>query len=60
MKFLALLGVLAIVVGLFWVGQGLGYINWPAESFMISQKQWVYYGGGLALAGLVVLLFARR
>ena len=33
---------------------------WPAESFMISQAKWIYYGGALAAAGLVMIVFARR
>ena len=29
-------GTLAVLMGLLWIGQGLGYVRWPAESFMIS------------------------
>jgi hypothetical protein len=58
-----LLTVIAIIIlaaGLFFMGQGAGYIRWPAESFMVSATQWVYYGGGIALVGLVLLVLARR
>ena len=44
---LLLIGMLVCAAGIFFAGQGLGYINWPASSFMISQMKWVYYGGGL-------------
>ena len=52
--------VLAIFVGLFWIGQGLGYIQWPPSSFMISQRQWSVYGSMLVLVGLLGAWFARR
>jgi hypothetical protein len=48
----------ALAAGLLFVGQGLGYIRWPASSFMISQVRWVYYGGGIALAGLILIVLA--
>jgi hypothetical protein len=38
----------------------LGYIRWPAESFMIGQANWVYYGGAIAIAGLLLIMVARR
>jgi hypothetical protein len=42
------------------MGQGAGYIRWPAESFMIGQFRWVNYGGAAAFAGLLIIVFARR
>ncbi|KQR84150.1 hypothetical protein [Sphingomonas sp. Leaf343] len=54
------LGVLATLMGLLWIGQGLGYIHWPASSFMLDQRVWADYGAGLAVAGLLMLLVARR
>jgi hypothetical protein len=59
MKALVLIvGLAALASGLLFVGQGLGIINWPASSFMISQIRWVYYGGAIALAGLVLIVLA--
>jgi hypothetical protein len=57
---LTIIGIIAVAMGLLWMGQGAGYIRWPAESFMISQTQWIYYGGGLALVGLVLIIYTRR
>ncbi len=54
------IGALAIAVGLLWVGQGTGYVNWPRSSFMISQVQWAYYGAALGIAGLLMIVFAQR
>ena len=57
---LTLIGIIALAMGLLWMGQGSGYIPWPASSFMISQSQWIYYGGITAVVGLVIIVFARR
>lgn len=57
---LSIIGGLAIAVGLLWVGQGTGYVNWPQSSFMISQVQWAYYGTGLGIIGLLAIVFAQR
>jgi hypothetical protein len=56
---LVILGSLALLVGLLWVGQGTGVIHWPASSFMIDQRPWVTRGAILAIAGLVLILFSR-
>ncbi len=54
------LGVLLGLVGLLWIGQGLGVVRWPASSFMIDQSAWVTRGAILAVTGLVLILFACR
>ena len=56
---LVILGSLAILVGLLWVGQGEGMIHWPASSFMIDQRPWVTRGAILAVAGLLLIFFSR-
>jgi hypothetical protein len=57
---LTLIGIIVLAMGLLWMGQGSGYIPWPASSFMISQTKWIYYGGALAVVGLVLIVIARR
>jgi uncharacterized membrane protein len=59
-RLLTIIGMLLAASGLFWMGQGSGYIRWPAESFMIDQSRWIYYGGGTALVGLLLVIFAVR
>jgi uncharacterized membrane protein len=54
------LGILALLIGVLWIGQGTGYINWPQSSFMISQIQWAYYGAALAVVGLILIWRGRR
>lgn len=57
---LAIPGVLMIAMGLLWVGQGLGWVHWPPESFMLDQRPWAWRGGALAVAGIGLMLWARR
>jgi hypothetical protein len=54
------LGVLLTLIGLLWIGQGLGYIAWPGTSFMIGERVWADYGSALAVAGLLIVIAARR
>ncbi|WP_174293142.1 hypothetical protein [Sphingomonas bacterium] len=57
---LVVLGTLCALLGLLWIGQGLGYIHWPASSFMLDQRPWADRGAALAVVGLVLILAARR
>jgi hypothetical protein len=57
---LTLIGIIALAMGLLWMGQGSGYIPWPASSFMISQTKWIYYGSALAVVGIILIVVARR
>jgi hypothetical protein len=53
-------GVMAILVGVIWIGQGTGYFPYPRSSFMINDMAWVYYGIALAVLGLVAVAVSRR
>jgi hypothetical protein len=57
---LLVVGILAILIGLIWIGQGTGYFPYPASSFMISQMPWAYGGAVLAAFGLVAVVVSRR
>ena len=57
---LLLIGVILLAAGLLFVGQGWGLIRWPARSFMIDETRWIYYGGVIAVAGLVLIIVSRR
>jgi uncharacterized membrane protein len=59
-KLLLIVGVVALAIGLLWIGQGTGVINWPQSSFMIRQVQWAAYGSALAVFGLVLIWQSRR
>ena len=53
------IGVLALLMGLLWVGQGLGIVHWPASSFMLEQREWAVKGALVAVVG-AVLIFLNR
>jgi len=57
---LTIVGIIVLAMGLLWIGQGSGYVPWPASSFMISQTQWIYYGAVTAAVGLLLVIVARR
>jgi len=57
---LLIIGVLAFLMGIVWIGQGTGYFPYPKQSFMIDQMPWAYRGGALAAVGLVLFLISRR
>jgi hypothetical protein len=57
---LLIVGVLALAVGLLWIGQGTGTIKWPQASFMINQIQWAGYGAAMAALGLIFIWQAKR
>jgi hypothetical protein len=48
------IGVLALVAGLGFVGNGVRFFAYPGDSFMM-----VYYGAGIAVVGLLLIIFSR-
>ena len=55
-----IIAIFCILMGLLWVGQGLGLVNWPASSFMIDQRPWATRGAILAVVGVTLLIVATR
>ena len=53
-------GVIAMLIGLIWIGQGTGYFPYPRSSFMINEIAWAYYGMALAVLGLVAVAVSRK
>jgi uncharacterized membrane protein len=61
MKTLMLIvGIVALAMGLLWIGQGSGYVQWPASSFMISQIEWAHYGMATAVIGIGLIWYSRH
>jgi hypothetical protein len=54
---LAVIGVAAVLAGLIWTLQGLGYVG---GSFMSGATVWAIIGPVVALAGLVLIVIASR
>jgi hypothetical protein len=57
---LLIVGILALLVGAIWIGQGTGYFPYPAASFMINEMAWAYRGAVLGVVGLVAVVVSRR
>jgi hypothetical protein len=52
-------GILLLLMGVVWIGQGTGFFPYPKESFMIDQRPWALRGAMLAVVGLIVVLLSR-
>jgi len=50
----AVVGVLVVLVGAVFAGQGLGYIP---GSFMTGDIRWFWIGGAMVVVGLALLAF---
>jgi hypothetical protein len=57
---LTIVGILALLAGLLFVGQGAGYINWPASSTMLGVAAWTTRGAILAIVGVGMIWIGRR
>jgi hypothetical protein len=55
-----IIGVLALLMGLLWIGQGFGLVMWPSSSFMLEQKIWALWGSVLAGIGALLIWRGRR
>jgi hypothetical protein len=53
-------GILLLLLGLLWIGQGTGVFPYPSYSFMVSDMGWAYRGAGVVLAGIALMLISRR
>ena len=57
---LTIVGIILLLMGLVFIGQGSGDSPYPASSFMISQTRWIYYGAGIAVVGAITIFISRR
>jgi hypothetical protein len=57
---LALVGFVLVLGGLLFIGQAAGVIDWPASSFMIDQRPWIFRGAVVALIGAALIWSSRR
>jgi hypothetical protein len=55
-----IIGIVVLLMGLLWAGQGMGWIMWPESSFMLQDRKWVYIGVATAILGVILIWFARR
>lgn len=54
------IGIAAVLMGLLWIGQGTGFVHWPASSFMIDQRPWATRGAILAIVGIIFIAISRK
>jgi uncharacterized membrane protein len=59
-QLLLIVGLLALAMGLLWIGQGTGMIHWPQSSLMINEIQWAGYGAVVAALGLILIWQSKR
>jgi hypothetical protein len=59
-QLLLIVGLLALAMGLLWIGQGTGLVNWPQSSFMIKQIEWAGYGAAVSALGLILIWQSKR
>ena len=52
-----MLGVILVLVGLVWIGQGLGYVK---GSFMTGAMLWVWIGAATAVVGAAMISLSLR
>ena len=53
-------GIVVLLVGLLWIGQGTGYVHWPASSFMINETKWAWIGLAVGVIGAILIAYSRR
>jgi hypothetical protein len=56
---LTVAGILLLAFGALFLLQGLGVIRWPAESFMIDSRTWIFRGTMIAAIGVILIPLAR-
>jgi uncharacterized membrane protein len=61
MKMLFLIvGLLLMLLGLHWIGQGTEYFPWPRNPAMDGHIEFVYYGAIAAAVGIGLAWYSRR
>ena len=55
-----IVGTLAVLMGLLWIGQGTGLVHWPASSFMLDVTAWAVRGCVLAIGGVLMIVYGRK
>ncbi len=53
-------GILLALYGLHWIGQGTGWLPWPANTIMDYNMAFAWYGIGLAGVGAFLMWLPRR
>jgi hypothetical protein len=54
------IGVFVLAEGILFALQGSGLVQWPRQSFMINDHDWIERGIVVALVGVALILTAWR
>ena len=57
---LLVIGILLVLFGIHWIGQGTGWFPWPGNPQMTGHSVWITMGGGAIVAGGLLGWFSRR
>jgi hypothetical protein len=58
MRLRLMIGILMLLVGVVWIGQGLGYLR--SSSFMVDDIRWSVIGAVMVAVGAALAISARR
>jgi len=53
------IGVLALIAGLGFMGQGFRFFAYPDDGIITRHTEWVYYGAAIAVVGFLLIIFSR-
>ncbi|KWV96078.1 MULTISPECIES: hypothetical protein [unclassified Erythrobacter] len=53
-------GAALMLSGGLWTLQGLGLVMWPADSFMLAEREWALYGAITFMVGLFLFRSGSR
>ncbi|HEY5083572.1 MAG TPA: hypothetical protein VII48_03550 [Rhizomicrobium sp.] len=57
---LAVIGLLALLLGLHWISEGTGFLAYPHSPLMYLKPAWTYTGIVTALIGAALIWFSRK
>ena len=57
---LFVIGIVLFVYGLHWIGQGTGWLPWPANTVMDYNMAFTWYGLALLAITAAMIWFSRR
>lgn len=58
MRALLITGILLVLVGAIWIGQGLGLLR--SSSFMVDDIRWSVIGAVMVVGGVALVIWGRR
>jgi hypothetical protein len=57
---LLIVGIFVLLYALHWIGQGTGWLPWPANTMMDYNIAYAWYGAALAIIALAMIWHSRR